>query len=103
MTSLVIAQNVALNAAAAQTAIQPSVTPFLPGRNATLVVDVDGLAGATLVVETSPDNTNWTTVATVNAQGPAVIQDVTVAAYMRTHVTVAGTAGKGSAYLIGGA
>jgi hypothetical protein len=95
-----IAKNVSLAAAAAQTAVQPTVTPFIPGRNATLVFDVDGLVGATVKVQGSDDGTTYADVATVSAQGPVLLQNVTIQAYMRLNVTTAGSAGKASAYLL---
>lgn len=100
---LKIAQAIALTAAAAQAAVQPATTPFVPGRKATLVFDTDGLVGATVKVQGSDDGVTYTDIAAISAQDPVLVEDVTVQAYMRLNVTVAGSAGTASAYLLGGA
>ncbi len=103
MKTLVLGSGVSLAAAAAQAAVRPKTTPFLPGTNTTIILDTEGGTGAfTAKVQGSDDGVAYTDLLTVTTQGPAVLQDVTVQAWMRLNVTAAGTAGTVSAYLLGG-
>lgn len=103
MKTLVLAESVSGTAVAAQTAVGATVTPFLEGRDVVLHVVSNGLTvSPTILVQTSPDNSTWTTVATHN-----VLVDkqynVKCGRYNRTNVTVGAGAGTFSAYMVNGA
>ncbi len=103
MNTLPLGSAVSLAAVAAQTPVQPTTTPFLPGESCTVIIDTDSGAGAfSASVQYSDDGVTYTNIATVTAQGPIHLQDASVHAYMRLNVTAAGSAGTVSAYLVGG-
>ncbi|HVC17701.1 MAG TPA: hypothetical protein VNE18_10410 [Rhodanobacter sp.] len=105
MQALVLAQDVAFGAAAVA-AVELTATPFYPGRQVvgviTLSSDTAGAAGV-IKIQSSPDNATWTD-QLVAAAGPHgdTIGNVATDTYMRANQTVAYTAGKFSAYLLGG-
>lgn len=84
-----LANAVSITSTGAQTGVLMDATPFLDGRNA--LVNQSGVGGSgSVTVQSSPDNTNWTTVATLtSASLPAV--EVTLGKYMRINVGTAGT------------
>ncbi len=103
MKTLLLGAAVSLAAAAAQAAVQPTTTPFLPGESGTIILDCDGGTGAfTVKVQGSDDGVTYTDLLVVSTQGPVSVQDVSMQAYMRLNVTAAGTAGIVSAYIVGG-
>lgn len=103
MNLVALGEGIALNSAAAQSAVDLDTTPLLAGREAVIFASTNGLAGsAVMKVQTSDDGSTWTDVLTVNAQGPAVMKKVTLKKKARLNVTSAGTGGTGSAYLLGG-
>ena len=89
-----------------ETAVAMTVTPFLPERvvEAYIVPSAD-MAGtdAVIVIQSSPDNSTWTTVLTMTGLGPTA-GNVELDAYMRAGVTTAAgtTAGEYSAWLRAG-
>ena len=89
-------------AVAAQTGVATNVTPFDYGFNCICVVALTGVTGTpVIVVQTSPDNSTWTTVKTVNAITNNVsISDITLSNYARLNVTTGGSAGTVAAYLL---
>lgn len=94
-----------LTSAASSTAVQPNVTPFLPGREAVLVVDTDGMTGGTspsFKVEGSDDGTTYAALLTVTAQKPVQMKAIVVPNYLRVTVTSVSSAGTVNAYLLGG-
>ena len=91
---------------AAQTGVAMDATPFLPNRVVEgYILPSADMAGtdAVIVIQSSPDNSTWTTVLTMTGLGPKV-GDVTLDAYMRANVTTAAgtTAGEYSAFLRSG-
>lgn len=88
-------------AVAAQAGVETQDTPFAPGFNAVLNINLTGVTGApTILVQTSPDNTTWTTVATLAViTRSSYMTEVTLDKFARLNVTVAGTAGTIDAYL----
>ena len=103
MKTLILADNVSGVTVAAQTGVSANATPFLEGRDVVLHVNSNGLTVTpTILVQTSPDNVTWTTVAThtllVNKQ-----YNVKCGRYNRTNVTVGAGAGTYSAYMVNGA
>lgn len=88
-------------AAAAQAGVETQDTPFAPGFNAILNINLTGVTGTpTIVVQTSPDNATWTTVATLNVlTRSGFMAEVTLDKFARLNVTAAGTAGTIDAYL----
>lgn len=98
---LTLGAAVSATAAAAQTAVATSVTPFSPGFNAVLTVVLTGVTGTpTIKVQTSPDNSVWTDVVTITALTRSVhCTEITLSSYARLNVTAVGTAGTIDAYL----
>ncbi len=98
----ILADNVAATVAN-QTGVESNKTPFLPGRKASAHIELGGAVGTvpSIVIQSSPDNSVWTTVLTLNQLDGNKVGDVTLAKYMRVGVaTAAGTtAGRYSAYL----
>ena len=91
---------------AAQTAVESNKTPFLPGRMvAAHIVPSADMAGtdAVIVIQSSPDDSTYTTVLTMTGIGPKVGM-VKCDKYMRANVTTAAgtTAGEYSAWLSSG-
>lgn len=104
MNVVALGESVALNSAAAQTAVDLDATPLIAGREGVLIASTVWMAGgAVMKVQTSDDGSSWTDVLTINAQGPTVVKKVTLKNKARLNVTSAGTGGTGSAYLVGGA
>lgn len=103
MKTLILTEGTSGTAVAAQTAVGCTATPFLPGRNVVCHVNSNGLTGTpTILVQGSDDNSTWTTLAThtslYNKQ-----YNIQLRRYMRTNMTVVGTAGTFSAYCTNGA
>jgi len=101
----VLADKVA-GSVANQTSVESNKTPFLPGRTVGAVIDVDAATGtdAVIVIQSSPDDSAWTTVLTHTGIGGQTVGNVKCDKYMRAGVTTAaGTAvGSYSAYLQSG-
>lgn len=51
------------------TAVETTVTPFGPRRQAVVVISPDELWNGTITVETSPDNSTWTALSGVTITG----------------------------------
>ena len=98
----VLGEAVALNAVAAQTAVAMNATPFSPGFNGVVVFSMTGATGTpTVKVQGSADGTTWVDLLTVSAITAFLkLAEVTIYAQMRLNVTVVGTAGTVSAYVI---
>jgi hypothetical protein len=100
MKILALAENVSGTAVAAQTGVQLTVTPLLPGRNCIAVVYPIGLTGTpTILIQSSSDNSAWTTVATHTGLGAKEYNIAATDKYMRANVTVAAGAGTFNCYL----
>lgn len=89
-------------AVAAQTGVETQDTPFAPGFNAIACIDCTGLTGSpVIVIQTSPDNSTYTTVATLNVVTRSSYKvEITLSKYARLNVTTGGTAGTLDAYLM---
>ncbi len=103
MKTLIIAESVSGTAVAAQTAVHPTATPFLGGRDVVCDVIANGLTGTpTILVQGSDDNSTWTTLVT-----HTVLVDrkynIKCWPYMRANMTVVGSAGTFSVYCNNGA
>lgn len=98
----VLADNVAATVAD-QTAVESNKTPFIPGRKASAHIELGGATGTvpSILIESSPDNSVWTTVLELDQLDGNKVGDVTLDRYMRAGVdTAAGTSpGRYSAYL----
>lgn len=92
---------VSATAVAAQTGVSTQATPFSPGFNAVAEINFTGVTGTpTVLIQTSPDNSAWTTVATLSVITRTGYEvEVTLDKYARLNVTVAGSAGTIDAYL----
>lgn len=103
MDILALGEGVSLTAAAAQTAKQPANTPLLPGFEAIAAVNLDGATGTpTVKIEGSDDGgTTWTELLTITDLNALKLAKITLHADMRLNVSVVGSAGKVSAYLLG--
>lgn len=100
-----IAEGVDLTDAASSTAVQPDVTPFLPGSEAVLAIDTNGMTGGTspsFKVESSDDGTTYSSVKAITAAGPLLLVNVIIANYYRVTVTSASSAGTANVYLLAG-
>ena len=101
----VLADNVA-GTVADQTAVESNKTPFLPGRVVGAHISTGGITGTvpSIIIESSPDGTTWTTVLTCNQIDGGKVGNVVCAKYMRAGVETAGgtTAGRYSAWLSAG-
>jgi hypothetical protein len=99
----ITATGTAADAVAAQTGVATDETPFARGMNALVLVDCKGVTGTpTIKVQTSADNSTWADAASVTTITSNVyLLEVTLSNYIRTNVTVAGSAGDFSAVLIG--
>lgn len=88
-------------AVAAQTGVATTASPFAPGFNAVVHVCATGLTGSpVIVVQTSPDNSTWTTVATLNVlTRNHLMAEITLSNYARLNVTTGGSAGRLDAYI----
>lgn len=99
----VLGEAIALDAVAAQTAVAMNATPFSPGFNGVVVFSMTGATGTpTVKVQGSADGgTTWVDLLTVSAITAFLkLSEVTIYAQMRLNVTVVGTAGTCSAYVI---
>lgn len=103
----ILDEAVDLTSVAAGAAVEMAETPFLYGRqNAVLVISTNAAAGGSLewkIQGTDDDPTDsptWTDLATTTAQGPVTLVEVRMYRYMRSNLTVAGSAGTGNAYLM---
>jgi hypothetical protein len=89
-----------------QDGVACDATPFLPGRVVEAYILVDAATGtdAVITIDSSPDDTTYTTVLTHTGIGGMTVGNVKCAEYMRASVTTAaGTvAGNFSAYLRSG-
>ena len=101
----VLADNVA-GSVADQTAVESFKTPFLPGRMVAAHIMTGGITGTvpSIIIESSPDNSTWTTVLTCNQIAGGKVGMVKCAKYMRAGVETAGgtTDGRYSAWLSSG-
>lgn len=88
-------------AVAAQAGVSTQASPFAPGFNAVLSICSTGLTGSpVIVVQTSPDNSTWTTVVTLNVlTRNHVMAEITLDKYARLNVTTGGSAGRIDAYI----
>jgi hypothetical protein len=102
---LVLANNVTGDATD-EASVESNKTPFLPGRTVGAVIDVDAATGtdAVIIIESSPDDSTWTTVLTHTGIGGVTVGNVKCDKYMYVGVTTAaGTVdGTYSAYLQSG-
>lgn len=98
----ILGEAVSLTTAAAQTAVALDDTPFAPGFNGVVVFNLTGATGTpTVKVQGSADGTTWDDLLTVSAITASLkLAEVTLYAQMRLNVTVVGTAGTVSAYII---
>lgn len=85
-------------------AVETMDTPFARGFNALCHIDLDTAAAggtATVVVQTSPDNSTWTTAHTTAAgiAKPNTVVEITLDNYIRAQPGVAGSAGTYNVYL----
>lgn len=98
---LIVAENVDATAATPSTGVATADTPFARGFNAVAHVVLTGVTGTpTLLLQTSPDDTTYTTVATVDAiTNSHVMVEITLDEYVRLDVDAAGSAGDVSVYL----
>lgn len=98
---LTLATAVAATGTVAQTGVSTQATPFAPGHNAVVEIACTGVTGTpTIVIQTSPDNSTWTTVATLNVITRSGFQaEITLDKYIRANQTAAGSAGTYDAYL----
>jgi hypothetical protein len=98
----VLGEAVSLTAVAAQTAVALTGTPFAPGFNGVIVYSMTGATGTpTVKVQGSADGTTWVDLLTVSAITAFLkLSEVTLYAQMRLNVTVVGTAGTVSAYIL---
>lgn len=98
----ILADNVAASVAA-QSSVESTKTPFLPGRKASAHIELGGATGTvpSIKIQSSPDDTVWTDVLELDQLEGNKVGDVTLDKYMRsTVVTDAGTDdGRYSAYL----
>lgn len=98
---LTLAAAVAATGTVAQTGVSTQATPFAPGMNAVLEINLTGVTGTpTIKAQTSPDNTTWTDVASlavITRSGYCV--EITLDKYIRMNQTAAGSAGTYDAYL----
>jgi hypothetical protein len=92
---------VSATAVAAQTGVATMATPLARGHNARCNINLTGVTGTpTIKVQTSPDNSTWTDVATLSVITRTGYQtEITLDNYARLNVTVAGSAGTIDAYL----
>lgn len=88
-------------AAAAQAGVETQDTPFAPGHNAVVELNLTGVTGTpTIKVQTSPDNSTWTDAATLSVITRFGYRaEITLDKYARLNVSVAGSAGTVDAYL----
>lgn len=103
MKTLILGEGVNAAAVAAQTAVGAVATPFLDGRDVVCDLDLTGVTGTpTIKVQGSPDNVTWTDLVTHTVLYRKCY-NIKVSRYMRLNVTVAGSAGTASCYLLNGA
>lgn len=105
MKAFAIAEAVDLTDADSTNAVSPDETPFLPGREAVLVLDTVGMTGGSspsFKVEGSDDDDTYTALLTYTAAKPVLMANITIPKYLRVTVTSASTAGTANAYLLGG-
>jgi hypothetical protein len=103
MKTLILGEGVDATAVAAQTAVHPTATPFLGGRDVVCDVQLTGVTGApTIKVQGSSDNSAWTDLISHTVLYSKKY-NIKAYPYMRLNVTVAGTAGTVSAYCQNGA
>ena len=105
MSVSVLADNVA-GSVADQTSVSSSKTPFLPGRVVSAHIQTGGITGTvpSIIIESSPDESVWTTVLTCNQITGGKVGNVTCDKYMRAGVETAGgtLAGRYTAWLQSG-
>jgi hypothetical protein len=105
MAIQILADNVA-GTVADQTAVESNKTPFLPGRVVEAYIITGGITGTvpSILIESSPDNTTWTTVLECDQITGGKVGNVTCAKYMRAGVDTAGGTlpGRYSAWLRSG-
>lgn len=103
---ILVLADLAAGSVAAQSSVSSTKTPFLPNRvvSAYIAPSAD-MAGndAVIVIQSSPDDSVWTTVLTMTGIGFKV-GNVTLDKHMRANVTTAadGTDGEYSAWLSSG-
>lgn len=88
-------------AVAAQTGVNTEDTPFAPGFNAIVELNLTGVTGTpTIKVQTSPDNSTWTDVVTLSVITRFGYRaEITLDKYARLNVTAGGSAGTVDAYI----
>lgn len=98
---IILGEAVDATAVAAQTGVSTQSSPFAPGFNAVLSICATGLTGSpVIVVQTSPDKSTWTTVATLNVlTRNHYMSEITLDKYARLNVTTGGSAGRIDAYI----
>lgn len=98
---LQLAAAVAATGTVAQTGVETQDTPFAPGMSAVLCINLTGVTGTpTILCQTSPDNSTWTTVATLAViTRTGYMVEITLDKYVRANQTVAGSAGTYDMYL----
>lgn len=102
MKMIEVAAGVSATGVANQTGVATDTTPFLAGRDVVLEIQSNGMTGTpTVLVQTSPDNSTWTTVATHTALYSKKY-NIKCSNYIRLGVTVVGSAGTVSAYITNG-
>jgi hypothetical protein len=93
MKALILATNVSAAAAAAQTAVQATATPFLSGRDVICHIEKTGVTGTpTIKVQGSDDGTTYTDLVSSTTL-TNVVSNIKCMRYNRVNVTVAGSAG----------
>ena len=101
----VLADNVA-GTVADQTAIESNKTPFLPGRMVAAHIVTGGITGTvpSILIESSPDDSTYTTVLECDQISGGKVGMVKCDKYMRAGVDTAGgtTAGRYTAWLSSG-
>jgi hypothetical protein len=105
MKDLIIAEGIDATGTVTQTAVHPTATPFLQGRDVVCKVQANGLTGTpTIIVEGSDDN--FATAATTLITHTALYTkeyNIKCWPYMRARQSVAGSAGTYNVYCTNGA
>lgn len=97
-----LAQDVSAASAAAQTAVECDTSPFIVGGSCISQVSLDGVTGTpTIKIQGSADGSTWSDLVTITDITQLLVMDkITVYEQMRLNVTVAGSAGTVTAYLL---
>ena len=98
---ITLAAAVSAASVAAQTGVSTMEAPFAPGFNAVVSICGTGLTGTPVIkVQTSPDNSTWTDVATLNViTRNNYTAEITLNKYARLNVTTGAGAGTVDCYI----